>query len=205
MILNKPPVFETINNIASMRLLGRHAASRGAAQEISLGSGLYLNQNTGVLSVSVSNSVYWNDILNKPGPALLTAYYGDVAQGRLVGRRSDLGTGPAQEIIIGAGLSLIGDTLSASGGSVDYPLSLANGGTGANISSSASGIVIKQSGANAMSLVGGSGAIYGNSIVFGNGYLLPPISNPGNRIFILTLDNGGIVWRGTNELASYMS
>jgi hypothetical protein len=51
-IANSAVTYAKIQNVTAARLLGRHAASAGLVQEISIGSGLSLDSATGVLSAT---------------------------------------------------------------------------------------------------------------------------------------------------------
>jgi len=119
---NDAVTFGKMQNIATARLLGRGSSGVGDIEEIQLGSNLSLSGTTlnatsgltdgdkGDITVSSSGATWTID-----NGVVTYAKLQDVsATNRLLGRASS-GSGDAEEITIGSGLSLSGTTLSALG------------------------------------------------------------------------------------------
>lgn len=130
--------YSSITNVPTARLLGRSTAGTGAIESISIGSGLSLAG--GILSAtgvgltteevqdivgamfSSSTEITWSydDLGNAISGELATASVAfsklqNIATARLLGR-STAAAGVIEELTIGAGLSLVGGELSATGG-----------------------------------------------------------------------------------------
>lgn len=148
---NATVTYAKIQNVTSSRLLGRFAATNGSTQEIQLGTGLTLNNTTGVLSATVSGGTVTsvgisstdfsisgspiitsgNITLNLNNNSVTYAKMQDVTGGRIIGRFA-ASAGDPQEISIGTGLSLNTTTGILANSSPDQTVTLTNG-TGISI------------------------------------------------------------------------
>lgn len=127
--------FAKLQNLDSGRIVGRHSAGIGDAEQISIGAGL--NLSAGVLSstvVGVTDGDKGDITVSGTGltwtvdnDAITFAKMQNVATGVLLGR-STAGTGDIEPITIGSGLSLSAGVLTATGGGgATAPLTLAGG------------------------------------------------------------------------------
>ena len=114
--------YAKMQNVTNSRLLGRSAAGAGSPQEITIGSGLSLSGGVlsstssgvtdgdkGDISVSGGGASWSID----PG-AVTYAKMQNMTDARILGRSAG-SSGSPQELTIGAGLSLTGGVLSATG------------------------------------------------------------------------------------------
>jgi hypothetical protein len=118
-IANDAVTFAKMQNIASERLVGRHAGGSGNAQEVTVGNGLEF-QGSGIRRSALTGDVTasaGNNATTIANDAVSYAKMQNVsAASRLLGRGSASGAGDPEEITLGAGLSMTGTELAATGG-----------------------------------------------------------------------------------------
>jgi hypothetical protein len=111
--------FAKLQHISTAHLLGRHASGSGDVQQIGIDGGLELqgaNLRRAALTGDVTASA-GNNSTTIANDAVTYAKLQNVsAASVLLGRGSDSGSGDAQEITLGTGLSMSGTTLNASSG-----------------------------------------------------------------------------------------
>jgi hypothetical protein len=111
--------FAKMQHISTAHLLGRHASGSGDVQQIGIDGGLELqgaNLRRAALTGDVTASA-GNNSTTIANDAVTYAKMQNVSTASvLLGRGSASGSGDAQEIALGTGLSMSGTTLNASGG-----------------------------------------------------------------------------------------
>ncbi|MES3036773.1 MAG: hypothetical protein V4736_02610, partial [Bdellovibrionota bacterium] len=149
-VLDDAISFAKLQNINPLRLIGRSTAGVGDAEELSLGSGLTLSGTTlsvnspAVTGSSLDSAKFWlgdgtnlaqqvtlsgdatmlnTGVMTLGNDVVSFAKIQNINSNRIIGR-STAGSGDAEEILVGSGLSLVGGTLSAAGAAVSNSTTL---------------------------------------------------------------------------------
>jgi hypothetical protein len=117
-IANEAVTFAKMQHISTAHLLGRHSSGSGDVQQIGIDGGLELqgaNLRRAALTGDVTASAGSNSTTIANDAVTYAKLQNVSAASRLIGRGSASGSGDAQEITLGTGLSMSGTTLNSSG------------------------------------------------------------------------------------------